>query len=352
MVQCPRFLSLPMAPRLLLVVLVNMPTVLLAAEHNMASAAGKFLDSLSATDRELARFAINADERLNWHFVPVEMFPRKGLPLRAMNPEQQESARALLQTGLSQRGYLTATAIMELEKVLNELETNSRFNRDHENYRVSVFGEPDAAATWAWRFEGHHLSLHFQIIDGAISVSTPSFFGSNPAHVTRGAQTESQRGQRVLGDREDAGRALVASLDKEQLDLALLDGAVPRDIITGADYPIDPLASIGIPADRLSQSQLMLLRQLITVYSSAMTESVSALRWEKIDQDGLDSVRFVWAGSLETGEPHYYRIQGPSFLIEYDNVQNGANHVHSVWRDFEGDFGEDLLREHYLEHSH
>ncbi len=322
------------------------------AESSMALAAEEFLSSLETDQRDQAVYPLAADEHLRWHFVPDEIFARNGLTLKEMDAQQQQLARALLRTGLSQRGYLTAAAIIELERVLNVLEPNGRFVRDAENYRVTVFGEPQADGTWAWRFEGHHLSLHFQIVDGAVTVSTPSFFGSNPAHVTEAAQTPAQENQRVLGEREDAGRALVTALSQEQLASALLEGAAPRDITTGTSYPIDPIAPAGIRATQLSESQRLLLRHLITVYTSAMADEIAAKRWEKITSDGEDSIFFAWAGPLELGEPQYYRVQGPSFLIEYDNVQNGANHVHSVWRDFAGDFGEDLLRQHHAEFSH
>jgi len=323
-----------------------------SVEGRLAIAAAELLESLPPELRERSSYPLASDEHLRWHFVPDEIFPRNGVPLKEMDTEQQQRARELLSAGLSQRGYLTASAIIELERVLYALEPNGRFVRDNENYRVTLFGEPSATGTWAWRFEGHHISLHFQVVDGDITVSTPSFFGSNPAHVTEGAQTTAQEGQRVLGDREDAGRALVSSLSEAQLSSALLAGAAPRDITTGANYPIDPLEASGIAAGELSNSQTLLLRNLITVYTSAMADEIASKRWDKIESDGLDSVYFAWAGPLTPGEPHYYRVQGPSFLIEYDNVQNGANHVHSVWRDFDGDFGEDLLRQHHADFAH
>lgn len=321
-------------------------------EDQLAIAAAALLQSLPPELRERSSYPLASDELLRWHFVPDEIFPRNGVPLKKMDTEQKQQARQLLSIGLSQRGYLTASAIIELERVLNALEPNGRFVRDNENYRVTLFGEPSATGTWAWRFEGHHISLHFQVVEGEITVSTPSFFGSNPAHVTDGAQTTAQEDQRVLGELEDAGRALVSSLSDAQLSSALLVGAAPRDITTGASYPIDPLDANGIAAGELSNSQTLLLRNLITVYTSAMADEIASKRWEKIENDGLDSVYFAWAGPLVPGEPHYYRVQGPSFLIEYDNVQNGANHVHSVWRDFDGDFGEDLLRQHHGNFDH
>ena len=324
----------------------------LAAEELMAPAASNFLASLSAGQREQALFAMDSDERLRWHFIPNEMFARSGISLKDLDSSQRERAHALLGSGLSQQGYLTATAIIELEKVLKALESGGRFARDHEDYRITLFGEPASDGTWAWRFEGHHLSLHFSVVAGEVTVSTPSFFGSNPAEVREGAQTQDQQGQRVLAAREDVARALARSLTEAQRASAVLAAEAPRDIVTGASYSIDPLEPAGLGATELTPDQQSQLRELINVYTSAMAASIAAQRWEKIDRDGLESVTFAWAGSLEPGEPHYYRVQGPSFLIEYDNVQNDANHVHSVWRDFEGDFGEDVLRAHYANEPH
>lgn len=329
-----------------------LPVQLFASAEQMAEASLAFLATLSAEQREQAAYDLHSDEHLRFHFVPDEIFPRNGLALKAMDANQQQLSRALLQTGLSQSGYLTASAIIELERVLKVLEPNGRFVRDNENYRISIFDTPTANGTWAWRFEGHHLSLHFQVVEGKVTVSTPSFFGSNPAHVTHGAQTEAQQDQRVLGTREDAGRALIMALSQEQLTSALLEGAAPRDIVTGADYPVNPLTPAGISAAAMTAAQQHLLLDLVTVYTGAMNADIAQLRWQKINADGFASVTFAWAGPTDIGEPHYYRVQGPSFLIEYDNVQNGANHVHSVWRDFNGDFGEDLLRQHHAEFSH
>ncbi|MEQ9208754.1 MAG: DUF3500 domain-containing protein, partial [Pseudomonadales bacterium] len=147
-------------------------------------------------------------------------------------------------------------------------------------------------------------------------------------------------------------RSLVTSLSGDQLNKALLSDTAPGDIVTGSKFPIDPLEATGIRADQLNEAQRMLLRQLVSVYTSAMADEIAVKRWEKIERDGFESVTFAWAGQLELGDPHYYRVQGPSFLIEYDNVQNDANHIHSVWRDFDGDFGEDLLRQHHAHFPH
>lgn len=216
------------------------------AEEDMSLAATNFLAALSTADEDRASFSFDADERMNWHFIPNEMFPRSGVSLKDITTEQRELAHALLSTGLSQPGYLTATAIIQLERVLNEIEEGGPFERNHEDYLISIFGTPEAEGTWGWRFEGHHLSLHFTVVAGEVTVSTPSFFGSNPAEVRTGAQTDEQQGRRVLAAREDTGRALVSSLDASQRAKAITDTTAPRDIVTGNQYPVDPLEPIGI----------------------------------------------------------------------------------------------------------
>lgn len=314
----------------------------------MASAADAFLSSLSSEQREQASFAFDADERLRWHFIPVEMFERSGLMLNDMSATQRERAHALLRASLSQRGYLTATQVMELEDVLLALEGGGRMARDSGEYFFSVFGTPAEDATWAWRFEGHHISLHVTIVDGVVAVTSPAFVGANPAEVREGPQ----RGRRVLGDREDAARALLASLDASQLGVATIDDVAPRDIVTGTDLEIDPLSPVGISASALSTAQNALLMDLIEVYASMTADDTADRRLRLLREAGTDRITFAWAGGVERGQPHYYRVQGPTFLIEYDNTQNDANHVHSVWRDFDGDFGRDLLREHLQQHEH
>jgi hypothetical protein len=285
-------------------------------------------------------------ERLNWHFVPRE---RRGLPLKEMNETQRAAARRLLQAGLSQRGYLKASTIMELELVLRELGGNPVM-RDPELYFFSIFGTPTANAAWGWRTEGHHLSLNFTVAGDSLVATAPSFFGANPAHV----RTGSRQGLRALAAEEDLARALIRALDEEQRALAIIATEAPRDIITGNAGQVDPLSPAGIPITRLSPQQSALLVQLLDEYLSRMAPDIAAQRRARLEKTDFSRVTFAWAGSLEVDRPHYYRVQGPTFLIEYDNTQNEANHIHSVWRDFDGDFGRDLLREHYRSgvHSH
>jgi len=316
----------------------------------MAVAAERFLASLSAEQRQQAVFAVDAAERTNWHYIPRE---RKGLPLKRMNEDQRKLARELLRSGLSQRGYLTATSIMDLETILGDLEqrTNSserRIVRDPELYFFSVFGAPSARDAWGWRVEGHHISLNFTVAGGAAVASTPSFFGSNPAEVLDGPK----KGWRILAQEEDAGRALLTALDEPRRAKATIEATAPNDIVTTNSVKIDPLSPAGVSAAEMTAAQRDRLLALIDVYTSQMASDVAADRMARIRKAGVEKIAFAWAGGTEHGQKHYYRVQGPTFLIEYDNTQNDANHIHSVWREFDGDFGRDILREHVKSVAH
>ena len=308
----------------------------------MTAAATQLLDSLSPEQREQVTFELQSDERVRWNFIPTEMFPRRGLTLGAMTDAQRARAHDLLSAGLSQRGYLTATTIMDLENILNAIEGDERFDRNPETYFFSIFGTPSTEDVWGWRFEGHHVSLHFTIAGGSAVASSPYFFGSNPAQVRSGPKA----GLRVLREREDVARALVLSLGGSQREAAIIDDTAPDDILTEAEVSIDPIEPTGVQASELNAGQRDLLMRVISAYTSAMADDVAADRLAEIRAAGIDNIGFVWAGPVERGAQHYYRVQGPTFLIEYDNTQGGGNHVHSVWRDFDGDFGRDLLREH------
>jgi hypothetical protein len=216
------------------------------------------------------------------------------------------------------------------------------FLRDPERYFFSIFGTPSTRNTWGWRVEGHHVSLHFTVVNGTLVAGAPTFFGTNPAEVRAGPK----KGTRVLGAEEDAARSLVESLDASQREKAIIQTTAPNEIVTLTKVKIDPLSPEGIPASALNGAQRAQLRKLVDVYTGLMADDIAADRLSRIEKAGWDKVAFAWAGALERGQKHYYRVQGPTFLIEYDNTQNDGNHVHSVWRDFNGDFGEDLLREH------
>ena len=345
-------MKVPMASRwiagaILIVSALGLTVIAGPSSTAMSAAATRFLESLNGEQRQRATFAFDGDERTHWNFIPTEIFPRNGLTLGQMNESQRRFAHDLLKTGLSQRGYMTATQVMELEKILAALENAqplrpNRFARDPEKYFFSIFGSPSTKNTWGWRVEGHHMSLHFTVVDGKLIAGSPSFFGSNPAEVREGPR----KGTRVLGLEEDAARSLLESFDASQRERAIINTAAPNDIVTMASVKIDPLSPVGIPASALTANQVTLLRKLIDVYTGKMAYDIAADRLARIEKAGWDKVAFAWAGPLERGQKHYYRVQGPTFLVEYDNTQNDGNHSHSVWREFHGDFGVDLLREH------
>jgi hypothetical protein len=319
----------------------------------MTTAATKFLEGLTPEQRTQATFALDVEERTRWNFIPTNMFPRKGVPIKEMNEDQRKLAHDLLKAGLGDKGYLTATAIMDLEVILHAIENSGgrvgKQVRDKELYFFTVFGTPSPKTPWGWRVEGHHVSLHFSVANSTAVASTPSFFGTNPAEVREDGP---KKGLRILGPLEDTARALLATLDETQKKSALIADAAPNEIVTNVTVKIDPLSPVGIAAADLKPAQRDLLLKVIESYTAQMAEDIGAERLAKIRQAGLEKVTFAWAGPLETGKQHYYRVQGPTFLIEYDNSQNQGNHVHSVWRDFGGDFGRDLLREHIKAVAH
>jgi hypothetical protein len=348
-----RFLLSPRLAVALVLALAGIAASLHAASRtpaSMATAANAFLATLSADQRAQAAMPFDSAERERWGFVPTEIFARKGLTIGAMTPPQRDAAHALLKSGLSQQGYLTATAIMQLEDVLRDIENagggdaarGRRMERNPLKYFVSVFGTPGDRGAWSWRVEGHHVSLNFTVVNGALVSSTPQFFGSNPAEVRSGPK----QGLRILAPEEDTARALLDSLDQAQRANAILNVDAPNDIVTGNRIPIDPLAPAGIIAGDLRPNQRDLLMRVVHSYADAMADDIAVERLDKIQQAGLERVAFAWAGGTSRGDKHYYRLQGPTFLIEFDNTQDDGNHIHSVWRDFNGDFGRDVLREH------
>jgi hypothetical protein len=334
----------------------------------MATAATRFLESLDAEQRKQATFPLASEEYFRWNFIPTEAFPRNGLTLKAMSDTQRRLAHDLLKSGLSDRGYQTYTSIIALEDILRVVEGaraggaapggaerggaarggaargggRGGFQRDPTVYFFTVFGQPSPTGTWAWRVEGHHISLHFAVSNGNVVASTPSFAGSNPAEVRDGAE----KGKRVLAHLEDTGRTLVMALDEKQRMTAVINTTAPNEIVTNNQLDIKPLSPDGLKVSAMTPAQRTLLMNVIDAYAGLMTADVAAQRMAKIKAAGIENIGFAWAGPLERGALHYYRVQGPTFLIEFDNTQNNGNHVHSIWRDFNGDFGRDLLREH------
>ncbi len=311
---------------------VNSSTVMtLAAQH--------FLASLTPEQRAQATFPLEADERQNWHFIPKE---RKGLPLLDMQPHQKALAHALLAAGLSQQGYIRAVTIMSLEDVLRIMENADPNYRNPQKYYFSIFGEPSDTGTWGYRVEGHHISQNYTVVNGKVA-DTPSFFGSNPAEVREGPR----KGLRVLGAEEDLARDLLESLTPEQKKIAIVTDKAYPDILTMASRKaaLEGQPS-GLSAAKMTKKQFDLLQTLLSDYANNVPDQMAQAREEHIKKAGTN-LFFAWAGVEQRGGPHYYRIQSPTFLIEYDNTQNNANHIHSVWRDFNGDFGLDLLAMHY-----
>ncbi|MBL9157495.1 MAG: DUF3500 domain-containing protein [Verrucomicrobiales bacterium] len=314
---------------------------------DMADAAKVLLASLTDDQKAKMVYELTDEERENWHFIPKPFEGdgmRGGLTLKDMRPDQRHLAYALLSTALSHRGYTTALEIMSLEQVLWELE-NQAPKRDTLMYYISIFGEPGSKA-WGWRWEGHHLAQNFTIVDGKVVAATPNFFASNPGEVREGPRA----GLRVLAGEEDVARRLVQSLDDAQKAKAVTGAEAPEDILTSAEKKVGPLGGEGIGYAALNPEQQKNLKELMDVYIRRVKPDVADDELAAIEKTGLDQIVFAWLGGIEKGQPHYYRVQGPTFLLEYANTQNGANHVHAVWRDFEGDFGRDLLREHYQAH--
>ncbi|MBI1872706.1 MAG: DUF3500 domain-containing protein [Acidobacteria bacterium] len=311
----------------------------------MVSAARAFLATLDAAQVATARFSFDADERFNWHFIPRE---RKGLSLKAMTPPQRQAALELVKTGLSEPAFNKTETIRSLENVLRELEKGGRLVRDPEMYFVTIFGEPSPSGVWGWRYEGHHIAQNWTIVDGLGIATSPQFFGANPAEVRAGPM----KGTRALAAEEDLARKLVESLKAEQLTGGVVAEKAPNDIATMAERQAAIQADTGVAYGSLGKDQQAMLLALIEAYANAQPRELALDRIQRIRRAGIDRVKFAWMGPVQKGQGHYYRIQGPSFLIEYDNTQNDANHIHAVWRDFKGDFGRDLLAEHYKTSPH
>jgi hypothetical protein len=309
----------------------------------MVVAADKFLASLEAAQRSKALMPYDASVRVDWHFIPKAT--RKGLQVREMNPDQRKVALALLQSALSQVGYDKATKIMSLEALLAELE-KSRVGgplRDPERYYFTVFDEPKADARWGLSVEGHHMSLNFVVEDGKVISSTPTVFAANPAIVKSDAVGSIPRGTRVLEGEEQKAFDLLASLNAEQRSAAVIAPKAPAEIRAAGEPQPPTEAPVGLRAAKLTDAQVKMLRALINEYANNMPADVAAARLDKLEAAGIGEVYFAWAGADTLGEGHYYRVQGPTFLIEFVNTQpdaagNPANHIHCIWRDMAGDF--------------
>ena len=335
------------SPRLLLTLASLLTAQFLPAHEaatEMVAAARKFLGTLNPDQAKLASYPLTDPERENWNFVPLE---RQGLPFKKMSTEQQALGLALLRTGVSHTGMARAQALMAMELVLKELE-NGAARRDPTLYFVTLFGEPSADKSWGWRFEGHHVAFNFTVVGGQHVFFTPSFLGANPAEVRAGPR----KGERVLGEEEDLGLALINSLDAAQRKVAIFAPDALKEIVTTNKKRVDPLAPAGIAYAQLQPAQRGQLVALLKLYLARYRPELAADAFAKVEAAGLDKVTFAWAGGLDRTKQTYYRIQTPTFLIEFDNSQGNGNHIHTAIREFKGDFGHDLLAQHYArEHA-
>ncbi|NQW16029.1 MAG: DUF3500 domain-containing protein [Chloroflexi bacterium] len=321
-----------------------------AAATRMSAAAQKFLEALSSGQREMATFDFSGDERYVWNYTPVD---RNGLMIMDMDDAQRQIAFDLMATGLSKSGNDTAHQIITIEKELGESEaaenSDSPWTRSPERYWFSVFGEPGGDAPWGWRVGGHHVCLHYTIVDGRLVTPNPLFFGANPAQIRHGER----EGLRTLPAEEDIARSIVTGFNADHRSIAIVDGDTPQDILTKSYRTADPAATpAGLAYSQMDADSREQLVKLMRHYVNRASDDLAANSWGKIESAGFDDVTFAWAGPDTPGQGHYYAIKGKAFLIEYDNTQNGANHIHSVFRDYENDWGEDVLAAHYGGTSH
>ncbi len=325
------------------------------AGEEMAKSANAFLGSLNDAQRAKAVFKFDDAERTNWIFVPSA---RKGLPIKEMNPGQRHFAQALLSVSLSQRGHMKVESVMALEYLLFLIEEGKGANkRDAENYFVSIFGKPDAKGTWGFRWEGHHLSTNFTIVNGELVSSTPSFLGTNPGQVKSDTKNVADAypglvGFELLETEDAAGRALAKSLTAEQRKTGFIPGETPKDVITGNKQKANGIIKHkGIAFSALTAEQKKLAGTIIAEYVGRARADFAAAEMIAILKTPEDTLFFGYNGGTEAGEAHYFSIQGPTFLLEFANFQNGANHVHASWRDLKKDFAYDPLAEHAKGHK-
>jgi hypothetical protein len=314
------------------------------------AAARAALRALPDSTRTGATFAFDSTERSNWFYVPIE---RKGVTLARMTAEGRARVDSLLLSGLSASGFATAKSIMRHEAILHDIEAAGppaarRFVRDSNLYYLSVFGEPDAATAWGWRVEGHHLSVNYTGMGSTAPIVSPVFFGANPAKVPAGPHA----GLRILAAEEDLARELVKMLDARQRAVAVFSDTALVEIETRNDPKARALKSEGLRAADMTAAQRAQFRRLLDHYAGRVSATARAHALRDVEEGGFGELRFAWAGGTDVGQAHYYRIHGPTILVEYDNQQTNANHIHTVWRDLRHDFGGDLLAEHYRKHKH
>jgi len=338
----------------------------------MELTATRLIESLTPAQHANTVFAMNSQDRLKWHYFPERGFKeeyghdRRGIMFKEMDPKQRHLAYALMSSGLSQTGFIKAATIMSIEEIVRVIEGDNTGHRDAERFHFTIFGKPASTGAWAWRVEGHHVALNFTIQNGKVISSSPTFLGANPHEVPIGAH----KGMRALDREEDLARNLVNSLDAAQRKEAIFDQAAPEDILTMATVRAKLEGSPkGLPASRMTARQREKLNELVAEYANNLAPALADKRLEQVRHAPADKLVFGWAGKterpvprpVEIGKPTtgnrdaqgvYYRVQSPDFLIEYDNTQNYSNHSHSVWRDWKGDFGLDVLAMHHRMFDH
>jgi hypothetical protein len=313
--------------------------VQLAQQPSVAPAAAMFLQALTPEQRQCAMFPFDSPERFDWHYIPRR---RKGLPIKEMTAEARTAAHQLLRSVLSEAGYRKAVDIMRLEEVLRQMELFG-LSRDMENYAFTVFSTVDAPFPLGWRLEGHHLSLNVTIVKAAHGAATPVFMGAHPAEVREGPL----KGLRALAQEQDLAFELLRRLDPNQRRKVLFAARSLGDIVSGPGRSDDIKLPVGLPLAEMTPAQREATARLLEAYVRNVRNEFAEAQLRSVYEAGIDKLHFAWAGNLEPGQAHYYRLHGPTLLIEFDNTRNAANHIHSVWHDLRNDFGADLLRTHY-----
>jgi hypothetical protein len=307
--------------------------------------ASAFLSSLNENQRAKTQYDYNNQIRFRWHYLPAASFERPGIALLELEAKQKQMVFDLLKANLSTSGYEKTRKIIDLENVLAKINNDPDY-RDPEKYHIAFYGDPKDEV-WAWSFQGHHIAFHFTISGDEVRF-VPRFLGANPAMIKEGKR----KGERTLQREEDLGFELINDLSESQKKLAVISTHAFPDIITKNSIEVEQLEPIGIKIQELNEDQKGALQTLIKEYLSVMPDDLASHRLNRLREEDMEEIRFGWAGGFELGAPHYYRIQGKTFLIEFDNTQTNANHIHSVWRDFHGDFGRDLINEHYQNSDH
>lgn len=328
--------------KLILVVLLFAAFIGQAPKLGVVKEAHAFLATLGAEQRAKALFAVNSDQLYNWHFVPRS---RPGLPWGEMTPDQQKAAHDLLKSSLSKVGYQKVEDIRSLEPVLKELEGGNA-GRDERLYTFSIFGTPSDTAPWAWRYEGHHISLTFVYREGRLVSSSPQFLGSNPEQVLNGPK----KGLRPLPKERDLAFKLLNALNSDQLAKAKISASTRGDIITGNNRKAAVEGHLGLAYREMTPAQKQSLLDLLTAHAEVQSEKEQSRRMKQI-QEELGNLVFAWMGATDGKGRHYYRIQGQNLIVEYDNSQGNGTHIHTVWRNKKEDFGADPLLDHY-QHGH